>query len=109
MAKSVYDLDIEKKNKYKTRDNKFSDFPVGTRVQIICLGQDFYFFYDETGTVTKNSGRYLGIEVTFDKPRHFEDGYIQKSFNFEPEDLIVIEKSPIIKTSETKCFGQGFF
>jgi hypothetical protein len=89
--KILYDLSLERIVKYNTKNNAFADFPVGTRVQIITPSQDFYFFYDETGVVTENKNSYLGIIVTFDKPRKFEDGYIQKSFNFNPEDLFKLE------------------
>lgn len=88
---SVFDKIQEQKEKYNTKNNTFDMFPIGTKVQVITLGQDHYFFSGkETGIVIKNSGEYLGIIIQFDKARHFEDGYIQTSFNFEPEDLIVL-------------------
>lgn len=62
--------------KQKETNYKYKDFPIGTPVKIITPCVDFYFFYGETGKVIKNNGGYLGIEVEFDKPRHFEDGYI---------------------------------
>jgi len=74
----------------------WKDFPVGTKVKIVCLCRDFYFFYGETGVVTQSSDKYLGIVVTFDEPRHFEStvgsptGYVQYQFGFKPEDLVVI-------------------
>lgn len=77
---------------------KASDFPVGTHVKIVCLARDFNFFYGETGVVTESSDEYLGMRVQFDEPRHFKpsegypEGYIQHSFNFKPEDLVVISK-----------------
>jgi len=92
MSKSVYQLNEEAKIANKTHDNKFSDFSVGSRVKIICLGQDMHFFYGETGKVIKNTGNYLGIIIQFDEPRHFKDGSIQKDFNFEPSDLLLIEQ-----------------
>lgn len=65
----------------------FEDFPVGTPVKIISKFVDFYFFFGETGKVIRNTGKYLGIRVEFDKPRYFTDGYIQRDFNFEPKNL----------------------
>lgn len=80
--------------KYKTRDNTYAMFPVRSRVKVIVPAQDFYFFNGETGTVIKNGGRYLSIIVQFDEPRHFEGGYIQHDFNFEPQDLILLPEQP---------------
>lgn len=90
---SVYDMMMEKKKKYNTVDNTFEMFPVGTPVQVITPCQDFHFFYDETGKVISNSGKYLGIVVEFDEPRHFTNGHIQKSFGFQPDDLIDLSLS----------------
>jgi len=92
MGKSVYEVNEENKEKYKTKSNTFDMFPEGTKVKIICAAQDFYFFYGETGVVSRNTGKYLGIQVQFDGPREFENGYIQESFNFEPADLVVLGK-----------------
>ena len=92
MNKSIYDTNQEAKVKFKTLDNTYEMFPVGTKVKIICVCQDFNFFFGETGIVTKNTGEYLGINVKFDEPRHFENGSIQTDFNFKPEDLIVTGK-----------------
>ena len=91
MAKSVYEINEQRRIVFGTLNNEFEDFPVGQRVRIICVGQDHYFFNgNEKGTVTKNTGKYLGIMIKFDKPRHFENGYIQTHFNFEPKDLMRI-------------------
>jgi hypothetical protein len=87
MSRTLADLNREMTTLYGTEDNDFSDFPVGTPVKIITCYQDCYFFYGETGKVIRNSGKYLGIIVEFDEPRHFESGYIQKEFNFQPGDL----------------------
>jgi len=89
MAKSLYDANMEAREKYKTSDNTFEMFPVGTKVKVICLAQDMNFFRGETGVVIENKGSYLGIIVKFDEPRHFKDGSVQKDFNFAPDDLIV--------------------
>jgi hypothetical protein len=86
--KSLLDMNEELKNRYNTRTQTYNDFPVGTHVQIICVCQDFNFFYSEEGVVEANSGKYLGIRVVFDKPRKFEDGSVQTYFNFDPDDLI---------------------
>jgi len=61
---------------------------IGTRVKIRSGWVDFYAFFGETGTVVKNRNKHLGIIVEFDEPREFEDGYIQKTFNFNEKDLI---------------------
>ena len=88
---SLFDLSIEAKRKFGTEKNTYHDFMVGTHVKIIVPCQDYYFFWGETGKVIKNTKRYLGICVEFDKPRKFQDGYVQKSFGFEPDDLIVLD------------------
>jgi len=91
-SKTVWDMIKERKKQYNTANNTYEMFPVGTRVQVITPGQDLNFFYDETGVVISNSGKYLGIIVKFDEPRYFESGYVQEIFNFEPSDLIVLPK-----------------
>ena len=75
----------------------FEDFPIGQNVKIVAEGCDFYFFFKETGVVIRNSGEHLGIIVKFDKPRHFEGGYIQTEFNFRPTDLKPIKPKKKIK------------
>ena len=91
--KSVADVNDEAMVKHKTSKNKHRHFPIGTRVMVVCHCQDFYFFRgNELGTVIRNGGNYLSIIVEFDKPRHFENGHIQKSFNFEPQDLLKLPK-----------------
>jgi hypothetical protein len=89
MSKSLADVRDEAQKKYNTSGNTHDMFPIGTKVKIITPCQDFNFFYGETGVVTKNTGDYLGIRVTFDEPRHFKDGSIQESFNFDPDDLYI--------------------
>lgn len=90
-----------------------ADFPVGTRVRVVCRGQDFMFFRGtETGKVVRNGDRYLSIEVRFDEPiyvggpdptpKGFKTWSVERrnlwleshcrrmdEFNFEPSDLIV--------------------
>jgi hypothetical protein len=81
----------------KATDNgrkPFSMFPVGRRVKVIVPCEDFYFFNGDTGQVTKNTGGYLGIRVKFDEPRHFDDGYVQEDFNFNPKSLERLEPDP---------------
>jgi hypothetical protein len=86
MSKTVADENLERKTAYGTLNNTFKMFPVGTRVKIICVCRDMTFFKgNELGTVSKNSGDYLGIIVDFDD--------IDFSFNFAPEDLIVIREA----------------
>jgi len=89
MSESVWDIIQERKDKFKTRCNTFEMFPVGCRARVITIGQDFNFFDGtEAGTVVRNTGQYLGIELKFDKSRHFDNGHVQTSFNFAPDDLI---------------------
>ena len=93
-TRSVWDLCQEAIKKYGTKENTYDTFPVGTRVRVITPCQDFNFFFNEPrGVVVKNEGRYLGISVKWDNPRHFESGYVEEAFNFEPQDLILEEKN----------------
>lgn len=92
LNKTLAQLKQEKIEKYHTRCYQFSDFPKDTRVRIITPICDFQFFYDETGVVVANSGRYLGIEVCLDESRQYENGTITTNFNFNPIDLVVLEK-----------------
>lgn len=85
MGKAVADVRKEKITKYKTGNQTFKDFPVGTRVQVIVPCQDMTFFWGETGTVVKCNGSYLGIIVKFDRRFHRDD------FNFEPSDLRILK------------------
>lgn len=85
-SRSLLDLYNETKS-----DCTFEDFPIGTKVKVVVPWVDHYFFYGETGEVIENSGSYLGIRVQFDKPRQFEGGYIQRDFNFNPEDLQLLD------------------
>ena len=88
MSKSVWEINEERKKAFHTKDNTFDMFPVGSKVKIICICQDFNFFDgNETGEVIKNDKEYLSIIVKFDEPRHFKDGSVQKDFGFNPEDL----------------------
>ena len=89
MGKSVWDLIQESIEKYDTRNNTYEMFSVGNRVKVVTPAQDFNFFFNEpTGVVVRNSGKYLGIIVEWDEPRHFEGGHIEKEFNFIPSDLV---------------------
>lgn len=89
---TVWDMNQERKDRFKTRENTFDMFPVGSRVQIICVACDHHFFDgSEEGKVIRNENRYLSIIVEFDEPRHFEGGGIQKEFGFNPDDLILLE------------------
>jgi len=74
----------------------YHDFPIGTRVMIATPCQDFHFFYHETGTVIRNSGKYLGVIVQFDEPRHYanrdgSDAWTMTEFGFNPGDLVPLE------------------
>jgi ribosomal protein L21E len=87
---------------YGTEDNTYEDFPLGSHVKIICLSQDHHFFFGETGTVIKNEGTYLSIIVEYDEPRHYKDGTIEKTFNFQPADLVIWNKASKIISEEQK-------
>ena len=84
----------------------FDDFPVGRRVKVVSKCVDFYFWYGETGTVTKNKGRYLGITVKLDKPRHFDDDsiYVQTEFNFNPDNLAPMDCPEEYQTHDEEEF-----
>ena len=89
MSKSLFKTNSDYVALYGTADNTYEDFPVGTHVKIICSCQDFHFFFGETGKVIKNGGTYLSITVEYDEPRHYVGGDIEKTFNFEPKDLVL--------------------
>lgn len=93
--KSIYELNQEAKTNLT-----WEDLPVGTHVKIMCYARDFNFFFGETGIVVNNGGQRgsLGITVKFDKPRHFEGGYVQACFNFNPDDLAVLGESKVCPT-----------
>lgn len=78
----------------------FEDYSVGDRVKVITPSQDFYFFYKETGVISNIKNHHLGINVKFDVPREFTDGSIQRDFNFNPEDLYIIEKKGVINSEK---------
>jgi len=100
------DLNKEQRKMYGSESNTFEDFPVGTHVKIICACQDFHFFYGETGKVIKNEGKYLSIIVEYDEPRHYEDGTIEKTFNFNPNDLVLYNNSVEVIEKEHKRLCQ---
>jgi len=92
-SKTVHDVNEERKIEYRTKNNKYEDFPVGCGVRIICVCQDFNFFNgDETGKVIENTGKYLGIIVQFTEQIVYTDGSIRTSFNFDPDDLVRLNK-----------------
>lgn len=99
LYKSVAEMKVAAFKKYNTKNNKIGDFlPVGTQVKIITPCEDHNFFYGETGKVVDVDTKYCRLEVEFDIPRKFEDGTVQKSFYFAPEDLITIfdfERLPV--------------
>jgi hypothetical protein len=88
--KTLGDIIKEVKQKYNTTNNTYKMFPIGTRVKIITPMQDFTFFNEETGEVISNTGKYLGIIVKFDVPRLIGSGMMSETFNFKPDDLMVI-------------------
>lgn len=109
MTKSLHQANQERLNHNAT----YEDFPIGTKVKVVCLCQDMYFFNPDkentNGTVIRNKAleenpttTYLGITVKWDEPRRFEDGYIQFDFNFDPKDLIPINTP--MKTNDQKEF-----
>lgn len=75
-----------------TLENKFEDFPIGTKVRVIGQMVDFYSFGDQpTGKVIRNDKRYLAIIVQFDEPRKYEGGYTKTDHGFNPSDLKILE------------------
>lgn len=87
MSKSVYDINEAAKLKNKTKGNTFDMFPVGKKVRVICVCQDFQFFRgDEEGIVVKNTGKYLGITIKLAK---------DFKWGFNPEDLVLLEDKPM--------------
>lgn len=90
--KTIAEMKAAALEKYKTNNNTLENFLLeGTQVKVITPCRDHYFFYGETGKVFKFwSEPSPRIEVEFDLPRKFQDGTIQKSFIFEPKDLITI-------------------
>ena len=91
MAKSLRQANQIEIEKYGTVNNTYTDFPVETKVKIIALCQDFNFFFGETGVVIRNCEGYLGIIVKYDETRHYKDGSTETSWNFNPEDLLVLD------------------
>jgi hypothetical protein len=71
--------------KYNTLNNQYSDFPLGSRVEVIVGTRDFSFFHNEQGTIVENNGGYLGLIVQFDNKHG------GRRFNFHPQDLILLE------------------
>ena len=65
----------------------FKDFPIGQRAEVVVPCEDFTFFWNEKGTIIKNTGEYLGITLKFDEVRHYEDGSTIETFNFNPKSL----------------------
>ena len=91
--KSLLELIEERKEFFGTKNNTFDMFPVGTRVKVITLAQDFRFFEgNETGVVVRNTGEKLGIIVKLDEPIKYDDDNIITEFGFNPDDLIVLEE-----------------
>lgn len=97
MSRSILDANNDAIKNHKTKDNTFEMFPIGSRVKVICVCQDYYFFNHEkentNGTVIRNSGKYLGIIVKWDEPRQYEC-HFQEEFNFEPSDLVLLDEKP---------------
>ena len=104
MTRTIADLTKDMVETYGTKNNTYEDFPIGSHVKIITTCQDFTFFYGETGKVIDNKGMgsYLGIIVEYDKPRHYEDGSVQTSFNFNPKDLVILNDKVREISSEQK-------
>ena len=102
MGRSLADASSEQEKLYDTGDNTFEDFPVGTKVKVITLFEDFMFFYGETGKVIRNKGTYLSICVEFDEPRHFKGGHIQTDWNFNPTSLCILDEKTKTIAKEQK-------
>ena len=89
MSESLADMRDKAQKIFNTNENTHEMFPIGIKVKVITPCEDFQFFYGETGAVLKNTGKYLGIQVKFDKPREFKDGTVQYSWNFGPKSLYI--------------------
>lgn len=106
LTRTIADVRNDRVKKYGTEYNSFDDFQVGDRVQVITPYCDCSFFPEGLpGKVTRVYSGYLGITVVFDKPREFEDGHLQLSFNFNPHDLYNVTQKDF-KTCEC-CSGTG--
>lgn len=103
---SLLEANQKQKKKYGTLNNTKKMFPVGSRVRVICLSQDFYFFDPDTentkGTVIRNNDDFSMIIVQWDEPRHYEGGHIQVDFNFDPEDLVLLKNESKKNNSPSK-------
>jgi ribosomal protein L21E len=69
---------------------KPADFAIGARVKVRVHFCDGYQWHGETGKVVNNTGEPSGIQVEFDEPRMFGDGFTQHHFWFDPEDLKIL-------------------
>jgi hypothetical protein len=104
MDKSIAQTNKEQFEAYNTQNNTLEMFPISSKVRVICYFQDMYFFDPDTqntyGTVIRHSCDM--IIVKWDYPRHYQGGYVQETFNFEPEDLILIEPVSIYSTKDAE-------
>src|SRR5690606_12940164 len=98
MSKSLAELKLEFQQKYDTLKNTKNDFSIGDRVRVITPCADFHFFdcekqntYGNVERIYSGSDR-LSISVRWEEPRHYEGGHIQKTFCFDPQDIVLIEK-----------------
>lgn len=90
-TKSIGDLKRQYQKKYKTTEQTYNDFRVGTKVQVITPCSDFFFFRcTERGVITENKGGYYGLKVVFDEPLHIEGGGIMTHRHFNPVDLRIL-------------------
>lgn len=82
-----------------TQCNKevWDKFKPGTRVIVRCPAQDGYLFFNETGVVEATTYQYLGIRVRFTPPRRFSDGFVQTHFCFNPSDLELGTRHPVLE------------
>ena len=86
--KSMGDFIRYRKRYFKTNANTLKSFKTGDKVKIVGALVDFYFFDLVTGVVIAvNDKNLYPIKVTFDEPRHYEDGWIMTEWNFRPDDL----------------------
>lgn len=108
---TLAEMNLELQTKHNTLNNTHDMFPIGTRVKAICVYQDHYFFWPEkenlVGTVVRNSMRYIGIIVQWDEPRHYENGHVQKEFNFAPDNLIILPPSESYAPTELEYTMQS--
>jgi hypothetical protein len=99
---SLADSNKDRKEKYRTLKNRFSDFKVNQRVIVICVMQDFHHWNGEQGKVIKiRPDALYPVTVQFNPPLQrgtsFTDSWDLKMFSFKPDDLITFASMKKLK------------